>query len=277
MTLKVLQICILSLAMMSGLAQAAGISDKILTDIKKAAETPDATLIGGGITYEPAYDGSRSSKVGVVPIISYNGNNLFVRTTEGILEGGVKMELLEGLHLGAQLAYEEGRETDDSDFLKLHNFQTLDASASYGGFLQYETDIGPMPIDLLARYRKDVDSDRGAQFDLSATVGVYGGDTKKLNIEVYAQTTWADAKSLQSFYGVTAAQSATSGLATYTPSSGFLNNQVGIYVAYNLTPQWLLIGNAEEHQLLGDAKNSPLTEVRYNNTVTIGIGYLFGQ
>jgi outer membrane scaffolding protein for murein synthesis (MipA/OmpV family) len=134
-----------------------------------------------------------------------------------------------------------------------------------------------MPIDLLARYRKDVDSDRGAQFDLSATVGVYGGDDKKLNIEVYAQTTWADSKSLQSFYGVTAAQSATSGFAAYTPGSGFLNNQVGIYVAYNLTPQWLLIGNAEEHQLLGGARNSPLTEVRYNNTVTLGIGYLFNQ
>ncbi len=98
-----------------------------------------------------------------------------------------------------QLAYEEGRETGDSDFLKRHNFQTLDASASYGGFVQYETDLGPVPIDLLARYRKDVDSDNGSQFDLSATVGVYGGDDKPLNIEVYAQTTWADAKSLQSF------------------------------------------------------------------------------
>jgi outer membrane scaffolding protein for murein synthesis (MipA/OmpV family) len=143
--------------------------------------------------------------------------------------------------------------------------------------LQYETDLGPVPIDLLARYRKDVDNDRGSQFDLSATVGVYGGDNKPLNIEVYAQTTWADAKSLQSFYGQTAAQSAVTGLATYRPGSGFLNNQIGIYVAYNLTPKWLLIGNAEEHQLLGDAKNSPLTEVHYNNTVSVGIGYLFGQ
>ena len=143
--------------------------------------------------------------------------------------------------------------------------------------MQYETDLGRVPIDLLARYRKDVDIDNGSQFDLSATVGVYGGDDKPLNIEVYAQTTWADSKSLQSFYGVTAAQAASSGFSAYTPNSGFLNNQVGIYVAYNLTPQCLLIGNAEEHQLLGDARNSPLTEVRYNHTLTLGIGYLFGQ
>ncbi|HEY7985435.1 MAG TPA: MipA/OmpV family protein, partial [Methylophilaceae bacterium] len=142
------QICILSLAIVSGSTQAAGFSDKILADIKKAAETPDATLIGGGITYEPAYDGSRSSKVAAVPIISYTGNNLFARTTEGILEGGVRVELLDGLHLGAQLAYEEGRETSDSDLLKRHNFETLDSSASYGAFVQYEKDIGPMPIDL---------------------------------------------------------------------------------------------------------------------------------
>lgn len=270
-------LCLLMTMLMTcGAAQAAGISERILAGIEKAAATPDATLIGGGITYEPAYDGSRSSKIGAVPIISYTGHNLFVRTTEGILEGGVRAELLDGLHIGLQLAYEEGRQTSDSDFLKRHNFQTLDASASYGAFLQYEADLGPVPIDLLARYRKDVDSDNGSQFDLSATVGVYGGDDKPLNIEVYAQTTWADTRSLQSFYGVTAAQATSSGLAAYTPGSGWLNNQVGIYVAYNLSPQWLLIGNAEEHQLLGDARNSPLTEVRYNHTVTLGIGYLFG-
>jgi outer membrane scaffolding protein for murein synthesis (MipA/OmpV family) len=269
--------CAWLLLVMSGLAQGAGMPDKTLAAIAQTAETPDATLLGGGVTYEPAYDGSRSSKAGFVPIISYSGDPWFARTTEGILEGGVRTELATGLHLGLQLAYEEGRNTDDSDFLKRHHVATLDSSASFGGFLQYETDIGPAPIDLLARYRKDVDDERGSQFDLSATVGVYGGDNKPLNIEVYAQTTWADAKSLRTFYGQTAAQSAVTGLATYTPSSGFLNNQIGIYVAYNLTPKWLLIANAEEHQLLNAAKNSPLSEVQYNNTVTLGIGYLFGQ
>ncbi len=88
-------IALITLLLTPGLAQAAGISDRILAEIKKAAATPDANLDRRrGITYEPAYDGSRSSKIGAVPIISYTGNNLFVRTTEGILEGGVRAELL---------------------------------------------------------------------------------------------------------------------------------------------------------------------------------------
>lgn len=52
------------------------------------AELSNDALIGPGLRSRPAYDGSASQRTELVPVIRYFGERWFVRSTQGVLEGG---------------------------------------------------------------------------------------------------------------------------------------------------------------------------------------------
>src|SRR5436190_12323675 len=125
------------------------------------AELSNDSLIGPGVRSRPAYDGSDSQHAEFVPVIRHFGEHWFVRSTQGVLEGGPRLELAPGLHAGAQLAYEPGRNASESDFLRNHSLSDVDLAVSVGVHLEWDHRFGPMPITLLARARRHTDSDRG--------------------------------------------------------------------------------------------------------------------
>jgi len=139
------------------------------------AELSNESLLGPGLRSQPAYDGSASQRLEFVPVLRYFGENWFARSTQGVLEGGARLELAPGLHAGAQLAYEPGRKTSESDFLKNHSVSDVDPGASVGVHLEWDHKLGPMPITLLARARQNIDADLGAQADLRLSAGVFHG------------------------------------------------------------------------------------------------------
>jgi outer membrane protein len=239
-----------------------------------AAETaPVTTLLGAGVWSRPAYDGADSNHPVLIPVIRHYGRPWFARTTFGVLEGGARTELLSGFNVGAQLAYEGGRNSTESAFLAAHNLPTLAPSLSWGVHAELEKNIGPMPLIALLRYRQDVDAERGAQMDLRLTAGIYGGHG--LNAGIFVQSTWADAKSTRYYHGISAQLSASSGLAAFDAQGGRLFNAAGLLWSWDLSPQWMLLGSFESRQLRGDARNSPLTQDSSNRYGSLGLAYQF--
>src|SRR6267154_5033460 len=159
---------------------------------------PDYAWIGAGVRTRPAYDGSAAQRTDLIPTVRYYGGPWFVRTTQGIFEGGARTELARGLNVGAQLAYEGGRLAGESDFLRNNNVPDINPSASVGLHVEWDQKLGPVPVTLLARGRQFIDGDRGAQADLRLTAIVFGGGA--LTAAVFVQGTRADSKSSQSFY-----------------------------------------------------------------------------
>src|SRR5713101_6332109 len=168
---------------------------------------PESAWIGAGVRTRPAYDGSAAQRTDLIPTVRYYGHPWFVRTTQGILEGGARTELARGLNVGAQLAYEGGRLANESDFLRSNKVPDIDPGASVGLHVEWDRKLGPVPVTLLARARRHAHADRGAQADLRINAGIYGEGGVLAG--VFAQATWADAKSVQSFYGITPQQSTT--------------------------------------------------------------------
>src|SRR4051812_45913219 len=110
-------------------------------------------LLGAAVRTRPAYDGSKSQVMDVIPVVRYYGQPLFARTTQGILEGGLHWNVGSGVSAGVQLAYEEGRQSDESAFLRNNNFtDNVEASGSIGLHLEWDTKLGQAPVTLLARY-----------------------------------------------------------------------------------------------------------------------------
>jgi outer membrane protein len=235
------------------------------------AELSNDALIGPGLRSRPAYDGSASQRLELVPVIRYFGQPWFVRSTQGVLEGGVRLEVAPGLNVGAQLAYEPGRNTGESDFLDSRNVSGVDPGASLGLHLEWDHMFGPMPVTLLARARQRTDFDLGAQADLRLSAGVYRSGPVAAG--VYTQATWANARSADSFYGIASPQSGATGLPAFRVGSGWLFGSVGLLGSIDMSRNWILVGSIETRRLQGDAARSPVAQRKANYYVNTGIAY----
>lgn len=217
-------------------------------------------LLGAALRTRPAYDGSADQRVDLIPLIRYYGKPLFARTTQGLLEGGARWPLTPALHLGVQLAYEEGRETSESDLLQRLGVDDVDPGASFGAHLEWDMKLGPAPASLLGRWRQHAEADRGAQADLRFNVGVYG--SRGIILALYAQATWANAESIRSFYLVDA-------------DSGLLHSSLGALGSYDLSRHWLLVGGLQLRRVHGDAARSPIVEEKNSVYANAGVAYRF--
>jgi len=221
--------------------------------------SPESAWIGAGVRTRPAYDGSAAQRTDLIPTVRYYGKPWFARTTQGILEGGARLELARGLNVGAQIAYEGGRLARESDFLRSNNVPDINPGASVGLHVEWDRKLGPVPVTLLARGRHFTDSDRGAQADLRLTAIVFGGGA--ITAAVFVQGTWADSKSNQSFYDMA--------------GSGPLYASGGLLWGVDLSREWIVVGNLEARRLHGDAARSPLAERRSNHYASASLAYRF--
>jgi outer membrane scaffolding protein for murein synthesis (MipA/OmpV family) len=220
-------------------------------------KAPDYNWLGAGVRTRPAYDGSAAKETEIIPSVRYFGGPWFARTTQGILEGGARLEVTRDLHLGAQLAYEAGRKSSEAPFLSSRGVPDIDWGASAGVHAEWDSRLGPAPTTLLARVRQLFDG-RGAQADLRYTVGIFGRGP--VSAALFFQGTWASAKSNQSFYGVSNDLAATSGLPAYAPGGGLLYTTGGMLYGIDIGKTWMVIGNLEARRLQGAAARSPLVE-----------------
>lgn len=247
----------------------------LLAPLSAFAQNPadDYVLVGAALRVRPAYDGSAYRRAELIPVLRYYGQPWFARTTQGVLEGGVRKEIAPGLNIGAQLAYESGRSTSESAFLSSHGVSSLNPGASFGLHIEWDWKFGPMPVSLLLRGRQHADTDRGAQADLRLNAGVYSGGGFVAG--VFAQATWANAKSAQSFYGITQQQAAATGLPAFDAGSGPLFASLGLLWSADINREWVAVGSLEARHLQGDAARSPLAERTWNYYAGAGIAYRF--
>jgi MipA family protein len=236
------------------------------------ADTGDA-YIGLGVRARPAYEGAASRRGEAIPYLRLYRAHLFARTTQGALEGGIRTKPIGGVVFGAQLAYEDGRIADESAFLKAHNFEDINPGASVGVHAEVDWNIGAMPLNGLVRYRRNIDSDLGAQADLRLTAGIFsrGG----VNAGVFGQITWSDDNASQSYFGLTPQQSSVTGLPAYSAGAGLRYAALGILGSVDLADHWLVLWGISAQRVQGDARNSPIVQDSTNWYANAGLAYRF--
>jgi outer membrane scaffolding protein for murein synthesis (MipA/OmpV family) len=211
-----------------------------------AAAQDDLKLVGAGVRTRPKVDGFAERTTELVPVLRYFGKPWFVRTTQGILEGGARWTVRPGFDVGAQLAYEPGPNDEDP-------------GASIGAHAEWERKLGPVPVLGLIRLRQNLDTDRGLQMDFRTAGGVYQGHG--FLAIVFGQFTLATEKYYRAYYGV--------------DESGLLYVSVGAQASYDLSRHWMLVGSAERKHMSDNAARSPLVVQRSASYLGIGLAYSF--
>lgn len=242
-----------------------------LTPAQAADTPPITTLIGAGVWFRPAYNGADTNQLTLIPVVRHYGQPWFVRTTFGMLEGGARTTVLDGLTLGGQLAYEGGRDSAESELLR--NMPTLSPSLSWGVHIELEKKLGPIPIIALLRYRQDIEDSRGEQTDFRLTAGIFSG--AGLNAGIFAQSTWANKKSANYYYGISTQQASSSDLSAFDAPGGQLFSAYGLQWSYDIKRQWVLLGSVESRQVRDADINSPLIQQSSNHYASLGLAYQF--
>jgi outer membrane protein len=229
--------------------------------------------LGVGVVNQAKYPGSSKEKTTAFPIFSANYGRYFIGAlpVAGIPAGvGMSFYRDQNWNVGAGVGYDFAKPREESDSASLRGMGDIDRTALGSFFASYTqdwlkvtgavvTDLGGkgqgvrVLLDLQGRYRV---SDR-----LMLTAG--------------PALVWANSKYTQTFFGVTAVQSASSGLPQYSASSGLNSAAFAIGASYQLTPQWGIGARLSANRLRGDAVNSPITEKKNRNTFGVFSNYRF--
>ena len=241
------------------------------------AQDPEPTwrvALGAGLDYVPKFPGSDSHKILPLPFIAASYGRFFFGAFPGAASiAGVGVNLYQDRHWRFGAAISAGlAERKESDDARLQGLGDVRRTASAGVALAYTQDWyvlgGSVLTDILNR-------GQGTLVSLNAIARHRASD--RLTFFGGPGITWADARYTRTFFGVSADQSAASGLPEFGTHPGWNSARLGLGAGYRITERWSALGFASLSTLLGDAVNSPITESRSQYFLGMAIFYRFGN
>ena len=251
---RLMQVAIASMALFSASGSPAGaqpMNDRFAAD-GKGKEW--AVTAGAGAALRPTYEGSDRYFVTPLPVVSVVWRDMVSLDLSGLNA----YWRFDGLQVGGGLTFNLGRTQGSGVFSqgdsRLNGLGDIPAALGFRGFVNYQ--LGPVMLGtVLTKFVAD--GNNGLLID--ASLGVPWRIDDRLTIMGRLFTTWADSSYTQTYFGVTAAQSANSGYAIYSAGSGFKNVGLAIGANYRLTTSWMASVNAQVTQLMDYAAGSPFT------------------
>lgn len=227
------------------------------------------TTLGLAAQVQPVYSGSRAYRVLGGPVIDFHYRDIaFISTGDGI-----GYNVLHGDHyqVGVALAYDLGRR-ERSDLTNLHgmgNIRIAPVGKVFGSWVLSRH----FPLILRWDARQFAGGAQGAVGD----AGVYlplPGSSETFVMFAGPSITLATHHYLQTLYGVSQAQSLTSGHPAYKiEDNGTTAAGVGFSATKFLSPHWMLNLEAAISQIRGEASRSPLVERRTQRVLALSMDY----
>ena len=249
-------------ALFTALAAAAlGTSGAVwAADPFSSPQGPSRSLtIGAGAAIVPDFEGSEDYEV--IPIVPFNyEQNGFSLRARGL---GVEADLVpsRAIDAGPLIRYDGGRDDVENDAVDA--LPEVDGALELGGFFQANLPVAVLgsgdPSVLFSRvsFAQDV-TDGHEGYEIEGSIGVFRPFSDRVTGILNLSTTYASEDYMDSFFSVTAAGSAASGLSVFDADAGFKDVGLMGIVNYKLNERWTanLIGGYT--RLIGDAEDSSI-------------------
>ena len=231
--------------------------DEISSDVASKA----GGFLGLGISYRPDYEGSENYEAGIAPFGRYNmesGRYISLGGTAGSERAArLKMNILTSAtawEIGPVIQYrfKRGGNVENN---KVSHMQTVPNEQEAGGFIGWHT--GGLSFNVTGVYDISGESD-GTLFYFSGLYRMPVND--RFEMAVGANTTWASNDYMQTYFGVSGPDAASSGLPRYSANSGIKDANIGLTGHYKFTKTWGIIGNVNYSRMLNDAEDSPIVK-----------------
>ncbi|MEN6437045.1 MAG: MipA/OmpV family protein [Syntrophobacter sp.] len=232
--------------------------------------------LGAGLMVGPRYEGSDEYVASPIPYF-----NVAWRDIVSLGLGGLDVNVLRGSNyrLGGGLTYNPGRTEKGNSFFgtdlygtddNLRGLGDIDAALGIRAFGSYM--LGPVSFRAsITKYTGDQND--GLLLNLGLSLPFH--PMNRLTLAPAVNVTWADDNYMQTFFGVTALQSARSGLPIFDAGAGIKDVTAGLNATYTLDQHWFLLTNAGVKLLLNDAGDSPITRESTSAVFSTIVGYHF--
>jgi outer membrane scaffolding protein for murein synthesis (MipA/OmpV family) len=219
--------------------------------------------VGTGVSNDASFGGSNNRRLDVSA--EYQWANGLSVGTNGLT---FAIERNPQFQYGVGLGYDMGRKADGGSLVGMGD---VPGHLIVGGFFNYGL---TRDFNLTSALRVGSgEGGKGAVLDLGAVYRMQLAPQWRLGFGV--TTVWANRDYMQSFYGVTDAQSASSGNATYAPGAGFREVGANAALTYQINRELSATFAMTATSLVGDARNSPLVRNADSATGQIGLSYRF--
>jgi MipA family protein len=232
-----------------------------------AAPGKDGGTVGASVIAAYEYQGSDKRRTLVLPVVDYQwANGWFAGITNGI---GYNFSDSPQMQYGLRLTADQGR--NESRASTLRGMGDVDGAAEGGAFFNYSLPQG-LVLTSSVRYGAGNNS-KGLVVDLGAS---YSTEiAPKWHMAAGAGITLANAHYMQSFFGVTRAQSAASGYTVHTTGSGTLDVRAHVALTYSIDQKTSVTAALSTSRLLGDAADSPLSRKQASESGVLAITHAF--
>ncbi|RFU49238.1 MipA/OmpV family protein [Paraburkholderia sp. DHOC27] len=222
--------------------------------------------IGPGVMISPKYPGARTLSVLPLPSldISYDDDRFF---SQGLDVLGVNWLKSDTYHVGTAISFDfqSRNESDDPRLRGLGNVHAGPKLKLFGDY-SYSFLMGSV-----AALQDIAGTGQGllVSADLAANLPV----TSKWLVSVGPGVTWANSVYTRTLFGVSAQQSAASGLPSFQTSSGVRDVHLNAYTSYDFTPHWTASVACTVGKLERYAGASPITQQRTELNVFAALNY----
>ena len=234
-----------------------------------AAEQPSdwSVTLGALGVVGPEYEGSDEVEISGLPIVDISWRDrIFLNGRDGL---GVKILNGPMLSLATSVGYTFGRDEDDSDDLR--GLGDIDGGAV--AIVQGAVGYAGFSFSTRASYQL-TGEDTGFLVDFGPAYTFRSDDGWFLRPGLSAS--FASGDYMEEFFGVSAGQSARSGLAFFDADAGIKSVGAAVAGGYKITERWSLTGRLAYDRLIGDAADSPITRDEDQVSVGAGLSYSFG-
>jgi len=239
----------------------------------RSAAQGDSMMAGIGLAYVPEYAGADKSRVLPLPFLEKTyANGVFLSTRRGIGYGTA----LGDFHVSAALGYDGGREDHKENYFSgsddLIGMGKIKGSALAVLSVGYK--LGDLGLSLTTKQNLS-HREYGNTYTLGMEMPIYTTASDQLAFGAGAE--FADRKRMQTYFGVTAAQSVGTGnrYRIFTPDGGLANVSAGVNWTHVIDSNWVVRSAVGVNRLTGDAADSPLTKRKTTPMLMTALIYKF--
>ena len=260
-----------------GLFALAGPAVQAADDTAKSADGPLLITLGSYGVYGPRFEGSKRHDISPWPIISWRNAN--DKEWLDLPTDGIDYALIEtnSFRFGPVGFWRWQRDTNTlapRGFSRVGKGKSsIDLSIEAGLFAEY------WPVEWL-RTRVEV---REALLGASGIIANISSDlvwkpNASWTFAAGPRASFADSEFMDDYYGVNAAQSATSGLPQFRTAAGIRSFGAGAFAKYKISEAWTTAGFFNYEHLTGAAGDSPVIITRGSREqymLGLGLSYTF--
>ena len=226
--------------------------------------------VGGMAIVLPRYEGSKHYRAVGIPYVIPAGidDGKGRITARGLDDIRFRAFDYQGFEFGPLAGWRVGRRENDADHLA--GLGDIHGGVVVGGYAGYH--IGWL-MPFVSYHHQVTGDDTGGvlRFGVEGIKEVLPG----LRLTGIAGASYAESTYMELFFGVTAAQSAASGLPVFNAGAGIKDLYLDLTADYQIDDHWSLKLGGRYARLLSDAANSPVIETRDQFQAMIGVSYKF--